>query len=249
MAGEITIPILPCRGLGETLLFYEALGFSVVQRYARPNAYAVVRLEDIELHFFAMPRLNPAASCSTCFIRVPDPDGLEARFVQGLRRAFGKVPRSGIPRVTRCKDTSYGTRQFGAVDPAGNWLRIGKVLGAALEEDAGALGRERPLQRALRLATRLGESKGDLHAAAQLLDSALDKSLRASAQVLEPGSAELAAGEREAARDRAGALLYRAELALALGDESGAQRLVAALDALPGAPEELRAAAHALGEA
>jgi hypothetical protein len=51
VASERTIPILPCRSLDDVLPFYEALEFEVTYRQARPNPYAVVRLEDIELHF------------------------------------------------------------------------------------------------------------------------------------------------------------------------------------------------------
>ncbi|AKF02955.1 bleomycin resistance protein [Sandaracinus amylolyticus] len=173
MAGEVTIPILPVRSIDETIAFYEALGFAVTHRQVRPNGYVVVRREDIELHFFAMPRYDPATSYSTCYIRVPDPDALHASFAAGLKRALGRVPIRGMPRLTKPIDTSYGTRQFGAVDPSGNWLRIGKPNARSIEDDPVALASESELARALRIATRLAESKGDVEAALRVLEVAL----------------------------------------------------------------------------
>lgn len=62
MASERTIPFLPCRLLNEVLPFYEALEFDVTYRQARPNPYAVVRLNDIELHFCEPPDFSPERS-------------------------------------------------------------------------------------------------------------------------------------------------------------------------------------------
>ena len=52
--GERTIPILPCRDIDETVFFYEALGFSVPFRQARPNPCLCVQRGELDLHFFAV---------------------------------------------------------------------------------------------------------------------------------------------------------------------------------------------------
>ena len=48
VAGEVTIPILPCGTIDEIADFYRMLGFAVSYRQTRPNPYTVVRREDIE---------------------------------------------------------------------------------------------------------------------------------------------------------------------------------------------------------
>jgi catechol 2,3-dioxygenase-like lactoylglutathione lyase family enzyme len=62
VANEITIPALPCRDLDETVSFYEALGFSQTYRQRRPNPYAAVRREDIQLHLFSVESFEPQRS-------------------------------------------------------------------------------------------------------------------------------------------------------------------------------------------
>jgi catechol 2,3-dioxygenase-like lactoylglutathione lyase family enzyme len=59
VANEITIPALPCPDFDEAVIFYQALGFSSTFRQHRPNPYAVVRLEDIEIHLFGVEGVRP----------------------------------------------------------------------------------------------------------------------------------------------------------------------------------------------
>jgi hypothetical protein len=66
MANEMTIPILPCRSINDTLEFYGALGFEIAYQQERPNTYACVKLGDINLHVFSMKEYEPANSYSTC---------------------------------------------------------------------------------------------------------------------------------------------------------------------------------------
>lgn len=55
---------------------------------------------------------------------LPDSDSLYRDFAAGLRKAHGKLPVAGIPRITRPRK-KYGTvRGFSVVDPGGNWLQI-----------------------------------------------------------------------------------------------------------------------------
>ena len=62
VASERTIPILPCRLRDDVLPFYDALAFEVTYRQARPNPYAVVCLDDIQLHFCEPPEFDPTAA-------------------------------------------------------------------------------------------------------------------------------------------------------------------------------------------
>ena len=90
MADEITFPILPCRSIDETLTFYTALGFEITYKQARPNTYACVKREGIELHFFTLKGYEPKDSYSTCFVLVSDlaplPSGVQQRTAQPLRQ-------------------------------------------------------------------------------------------------------------------------------------------------------------------
>ena len=95
--GARTIPILPCTSIDATIAFYEALGFAVTYRQERPNTFAAVVRDDIELQFFVLKALAPDANYSTCYVLVDDVDALYASFADGLRAALGKVPGRGYP--------------------------------------------------------------------------------------------------------------------------------------------------------
>lgn len=51
MANEMMIPALPCVSIKDTLAFYVAMGFEITYEQARPNTYACVKHDNIELHF------------------------------------------------------------------------------------------------------------------------------------------------------------------------------------------------------
>jgi hypothetical protein len=194
MANEITIPLLPCQTINAMLPFYVALGFEITYQQTKPNSYAVVKREDIELHFFAMRDFEPANSYSSCFIWTPDVDGLYKAFAAGLRQKYGKLPITGLPRITPLKNKS-GYRGFNVIDPGGNWLRIGqKAETTQFEADLSKLGR------ALEAAELLADSKGDFAMAAKTLDKAL------------------AHADEAAAAERVRALALGARIAVALGD-------------------------------
>jgi hypothetical protein len=103
---DVTIPILPCRSIDQTLDFYRAVGFAVTYQQARPNTYAVVNRGGIELHLFSMRAFEPAQSYSTCYVRVGDIESLYQEFRAGLRQRFGRVPSAGIPRIIPLKTTA-----------------------------------------------------------------------------------------------------------------------------------------------
>lgn len=220
MSGATTIPLLPCVSLAETLDFYRALGFEVTYQQTSPNPYAVVRRTDFELHFFGLKALEPSTAFSTCLVVMPEVETLHAAFAEALRRTLGRLPVSGIPRLTRMKP---GQGRFTLVDLSGNSLIFVRRQKAGAEEPYDAPPGAEPqsrLQKALAAAARLRDFKTDDVAAAKVLDVAL------------------ARNEPAAPVDRARALAARAELAVALGDDERARALHAELRQLPLSREE-----------
>ena len=197
MAGEVTIPTLPCRDLDDSIGFYEALGFDCTFRQRRPNPYAVVARGDIQIHLFGIDQFDPELSYGSVIVAVPDPDALYRAFAEGLRARYGKLPSAGIPRILRPRKKSGTVGGFSVVDPGGNWLRVSK-LGDT--EDDAPQQETTGLARVIENAARLGDSKGDHHAALQLLDNGMARF---------PDAAPM---------DRVRALLYKAELAVRVDD-------------------------------
>ena len=212
MANELTYPCLPCRDVDESIAFYELLGFERTYRQVRPNPYAVVAREDLQIHLFGMDGFEPADSYGSAIVVVPDPDSLYRDFAAGLRTRHGKLPVAGIPRITRPRK-KYGTvRGFSVVDPGGNWLRISK-LGESEEEDSAE--RAEGLAQIIYVAARLGDAHGDEALALKTLESGLTRF-----------------GDTAPAIELAKAYLYRAELAVRTEDHVLARSSLAAAEML-----------------
>ena len=223
MANERTYPALPCTDIDEAISFYESLGFRKTYRQVRPNPYAVVALEDIQIHLFGMEGFDPAQSYGTVIIAVPDPDRLYQDFVAGLRKAHGKLPVAGIPRILRPRK-KYGTvRGFSVVDVGGNWLRIYK-LGETEEEDSAE--KAEGLAQIIYVAARLGDAHGDEALALKTLENGLARFANARAVEL------------------ARAYLYRAELAVRTNDDELARASLRAAKSLELTQEERTALAE-----
>jgi len=201
MANEVTIPILPCRDLDESISFYQALGFVRTYRQQRPNPSAVVSRDDFHVHLFTIDGFDPELSYGSVIVVVPDADELYEAFAAGLRAAYGKLPSAGIPRILRPRKREGTVRGFTVVDPGGNWLRFSNQ--GDTEEEAKA-EKVSGLARVINNAARLGDAHGDHAFARKLLENGLAKFTDAPLV------------------DRARALLYRAELAVRGGDRSTA---------------------------
>ncbi|HEV7762110.1 MAG TPA: VOC family protein [Acidimicrobiales bacterium] len=203
MAHEMMIPLLPCRDIDESLSFYEALGFERTYRQVRPNPYAAVARDDFHVHLFGIDGFDPEQSYGNVLVAVPDVDELYTAFAAGLRAAYGRLPSAGIPRILRPRKRFGTVRGFSVVDPGGNWLRISRR--GDTEEAANAAARTTTgLARVVENAARAGDAQGDHAGAARLLDNGLARFADAPPP------------------DRVRALAYRAELAVRLADQAGA---------------------------
>jgi catechol 2,3-dioxygenase-like lactoylglutathione lyase family enzyme len=225
MANERTYPCLPCRDLDEAITFYEALGFVRTYRQLRPNPYAVVQREDLQIHLFGMPDFDPTTSYGSVIVVVPDPDALYHDFAAGLRAAYKKLPIAGIPRILRPRKkfgTVYG---FSVVDVGGNWLRISKSGDTETQEEGDeATG----LAGFVNVAARLGDAHGDEALALKTVENGLKRFPDAPAL------------------DRARAYLYRAELAVRLKNKALAQTSLSAAEALELSEDEWETLTEAL---
>ena len=207
---NVTVPMFACRSVDEVVSFYQALGFEQSYGQVNPNPYVVVRRDDIELHFFGLDDFDPQKSLGNCLVQVLDADALYRSFTDRLKAARGRVPRSGIPRLTRPRHRADAVHVhgFSVIDPGGNWIRFTEPPPATTRSSP------RGLLRKLEAAMMRGEDHGDRQAAVAILDAAL----------AHHGSAS--------ARERVPALVYRAELAIAMDDLALAAARLAELRAL-----------------
>jgi hypothetical protein len=226
MAGEKTVPLLPCGSIDEIVEFYEMLGFTRTYYQVRPNPYVSLKREDLELHFFGMPGFKAEDSYGTCLVLVPDTGELFSAFAEGMRAVHGKLLVSGIPRMTRPRKRKNADNLsgFSVIDPGGNWIRI--MATKAAPDDETSLSK---LATSLRSAVVMGDSHGKHDQAARILDNALlrDQATAAPADLLE-------------------ALAYRAELAARSDDPVGTRTFLTRAEQVPLTDAEREALADTL---
>ena len=121
-----TIPLLPCGSIDEIAKFADHLGFLVTYRQVRPNPYVALDRDGLELHYFGIPGFRPEDSYGSCVVITDDIEALFDAFAAGLRAAYGKLPVSGFPRITRPRRRKNNDNRtgFSLVDPSGNWIRV-----------------------------------------------------------------------------------------------------------------------------
>ncbi|WP_232664380.1 hypothetical protein [Pseudonocardia sp. TRM90224] len=205
---ERTIPILPCRALDDVVPFYQALGFVQTYRQDRPYPCLSMERNDIALFFGGIEGFDPEQSYASVIIVSDDTAALFDAFAAGLRGAYGKLPQSGIPRITRPRRKQGMAGGFTVVDPGGNWLRVSAKQSA---DDESPHGR---LERAVRTAARQADSRGYEGTAISVLEKALARHTDAPAV------------------ERVGALVFLAELRMRVGEAAGAAQALAELRAL-----------------
>ncbi|QNP64525.1 bleomycin resistance protein [Streptomyces genisteinicus] len=223
---EKTIPLLPCRAIQPVVDFYTALGFETTYLQKSPYPYAAVRRGPVELQFFGMKDYDPAGSYSGVYIVTDDVDALHETFRNGLKEAYGRIPRRGLPRIGPLKDMSYGMRQFLMSDPGGNSVRVGQEI--AGDKSMRPAPRE-TFAKALHLADLFADSKEDLPGAARIVDRALAR------QDVRPTPVQLLR-----------LLVLRGDIAGRLGDEARAAAALERAEGVELSAAERREAADAL---
>jgi hypothetical protein len=121
---EKVIPILPCPDIKEQVAFYELLGFDVLNVYTSPNPYVAIKFAAVELHFYGTRKMLPGNNSSMCYIMVEDVDAIYQAFANAFKKNTGKIPRSGIPRISKVRDL-VDDRRFTLTDTGGNTFYIG----------------------------------------------------------------------------------------------------------------------------
>ncbi|MEV3982649.1 glyoxalase [Nonomuraea sp. NPDC049758] len=196
---ETTVPVLPCPSPEQTLEFFEALGFTVTHRQTRPYVYLAMRWSGFDLHFGPAPKdFDPARDATgACLVLVDAVAPYHAALVAAMRRAYGKVLSTGLPRITRYRP---GASRFTLMDPSGNSIMfIQRDEPAELEY--GGSTKLTGLAKALDNARILREFKNDDLQAYRALKSAVRRH-----------------GPQAPAAERAIALCHLADLATALGE-------------------------------
>ncbi|MEU6059066.1 glyoxalase [Streptomyces sp. NPDC047097] len=168
---EVTVPLMPCASVEEHLEFYEMLGFEATYRQTKPYVYVALRWSGFELHFGPAPQdLDPARETSGgCLVMVDAVAPYHSAFVAAMRRAYGKVLGSGLPRITRYRP---GASRFTLIDPSGNSI-IFIQRDEPAEVEYGGSKKLTGLARALDNARILREFKNDDRQAFRALKSAV----------------------------------------------------------------------------
>lgn len=170
----MTIPSLPCIAIEETLSFWELLGFRITYKQTRPYQYGVIERGGFELHFGRVKGMDAAHNLyNGCLIMVSDAEKVYKDFTQKLKESLGRVPHSGIPRISRMKPKAT---RFTLTDVSGNciiFINYGEEDQETWEkaEDTN----QSLLQKAIATAIRFRDYKEDEKAAAKILDVALRK--------------------------------------------------------------------------
>ncbi len=214
MAGERTIPLLPCASIDEIRDFYVPLGFEVTYRQLRPYPCLGLQRDDLALQYFGLDGFRAEDSYGSCIVIVPDTEPLFDAFAAGLRAQFGRLPLTGFPRITRPRrrKNTGNLSGFSLVDPSGNWIRVfadnfssgGDVAAVAPSRLAGDLAN----------AVVLADSKGDTAQALKILGAGVER---------HPDADPV---------DRVEALAFLAELCVRNGDQARAESVCREADAV-----------------
>ncbi|MGF6927542.1 hypothetical protein QFZ48_003042 [Chitinophaga sp. W2I13] len=218
----ITTPILPCTSIEETLAFWEELGYRITYKLTRPYQYGILERGGYELHFARVKGMDAAVNYyGGCLVAVTDARAVYLEFTKKLKASLGRVPNTGIPRISRMKPDAT---RFTLTDVSGNSI-IFVSFGEKDEEVwQNADNKDQsPLQKSIAVATRFRDYKNDDMAAAKTLDVALAR----------PGN--------EANTDIAEALMIRIELAGSLNEPNRTAACRSQLEAIPLSKEELSA--------
>jgi catechol 2,3-dioxygenase-like lactoylglutathione lyase family enzyme len=225
MTNQTVIPVFPCRDLKATLVFYTALGFATLHEQHAPYVYGSVRFEHIQIDFYGVQATSSTKeSGHICLVITSEIQRLYDTFVDGLKRQFGKRPRSGIPRLGTLNTVSKNLR-FNLIDPDGNRL----IVIATDTHTKPKPKHHTPLSKAISAARLDAYSRDEPAIAAAYLDQALTRL------------------DTEPAATRFRAFVLRADIAATLGDRATLDHYLQAAQALALAPDDLAEASEEHG--
>jgi len=163
------IPMLPCADIDEVGDFLSALGFTVTYRQTRPNPFVALEGHGFPIQYYGLEGHVAEQSHSTCGVLVADTEAMFETLAAGLRARYGKLPVSGLPRITRPRPRKNvgGVSGFSLIDPAGNWIRFFR------DGPPDPIGEASPLREGLLNAIVLADSKDDPVQAAKILRGAV----------------------------------------------------------------------------
>ncbi|MBT1688652.1 VOC family protein [Dawidia soli] len=124
---EKVTPIMPCQDVRLQASFYQALGFTVSGIYTSPNPYLALHWGNVALHFYGNRRFEASQNSTMCFLMVRDVDEVNHSFTTALKQHYGKIPRTGFPKITKVRSL-VDDRRFTLTDPAGNTFYIGSSV-------------------------------------------------------------------------------------------------------------------------
>lgn len=172
----VTVPMLPCVAIEETLSFWEMLGFEITYKQTRPYQYGVVVRGGSELHFGRVKGMEAADNVyNGCLVVVPDVGEVYREFTATFKETLGRIPHTGIPRISRMKP---GTTRFTLTDISGNSIIFIDADSEEKDQETWEKADDKNqsvLQKAIAMAVRFRDYKEDEQAAAKTLDVALRK--------------------------------------------------------------------------
>ncbi|MGK2870121.1 MAG: glyoxalase [Mycobacterium sp.] len=193
-----TVALLPCVAPEATVEFYAALGFDISDQQTTPYLYLAFSFDGVDLHFKqAAPDLDISHELTGgCLFFVDDVATCHDDFSARLRRSYGRVLATGLPRIERLRP---GQSRFQILDPSGNCIVF--INHAEPDIEYGGAKSLSGLAKAHDNVRIFRDFKNDDELAARALDTALRRYRDGAPRV-----------------DLARALADRVELAIALGD-------------------------------
>lgn len=221
------VPLLPCSSIDEIAEFYAFFDIRPTYRQLRPNPYLALSGHGFDVHYFGMDGFRAEDSYGSCILLVDDTQPAFDLFATGLRTAYGKLPLTGYPRITRPRRRKNADwlSGFSLIDPAGNWIRVIRDAAVGEPPETPSIGK---LAEALANAVVIADSHGDSAQALKILGGAVarERSHAEPVEVLE-------------------ALAFVAELSIRSGDHDRAREVlddIRALDLPPGDTAQVAAA-------
>lgn len=115
----LACPKLPMRQKASTIAFYvDVLGFTDIGQADYPD-YLLLQKEDVELHFFSFPGLDPLANYGQVYLRVTNIKELYEALQQAGVAIHPNAPLQQKP---------WGMWEFAFIDPDGNLITVGEDL-------------------------------------------------------------------------------------------------------------------------